>query len=179
MRIFPNVKVSVLQLVLHSCGGDLVQAIEEVLTRHKSDSASVYVSEPNSWTRSPEELLVREYRQLRAEGFKYIRGTEPFMPSSPKSAFTPISTLAKAHFMNSSTVAGSPFALDTTRSKENFPISFFLDSRLNSSLGCNSRAHAPTFSKGKDDGDIVVNECERSKRSSDSTEPTTVAETEK
>lgn len=150
IRVFPKIKVSVLQLVLHSCGGDLGQAIEEILTRYKSDAASVFMGVPNPWTRLPQEV-VRDFHHpaLRAEGFKYTRGAESFL-GSPKSAFTPISTLAKAHFINTS--SGSvPYALDSSRSKENFPISFFFDSRINSSL---PRPRTPVLNKPKDSEDI-------------------------
>lgn len=153
IRIFPKIKVSVLQLVLHSCGGDLGQAIEEILTRYKSDAASVFMGVPNPWARLPQDV-VRDFHHpaLRAESFKYSRGAESFL-GSPKSAFTPISTLAKAHFINTiNTSSGSvPYALETNRSKENFPISFFFDSRINPSL---VRPRTPVLNKPKDSEDI-------------------------
>lgn len=150
IRVFPKIKVSVLQLVLHSCGGDLGQAIEEILSRYKSEAASVFMGVPNPWTRLPQDV-VRDFHHpaLRAESFKYTRGAESFL-GSPKSAFTPISTLAKAHFINTS--SGSvPYALDSSRSKENFPISFFFDSRINSSM---ARPRTPVLNKPKDTEDI-------------------------
>lgn len=153
IRIFPKIKVSVLQLVLHSCGGDLSQAIEEILTRYKSEAASVFMGVPNPWTRLPQDV-VRDFHHpaLRADSFKYSRGAESFL-GSPKSAFTPISSLAKAHFINTiNTSSGSvPYALETNRSKENFPISFFFDSRINSSL---MRPRTPVLNKPKDSEDI-------------------------
>lgn len=150
IRVFPKIKVSVLQLVLHSCGGDLGQAIEEILARYKSEAASLFMGVPNPWTRLPQDV-VRDFHHpaLRAESFKYTRGAESFL-GSPKSAFTPISTLAKAHFINTS--SGSvPYALDSSRSKENFPISFFFDSRINSSM---PRPRTPVLNKPKDSEDI-------------------------
>lgn len=150
IRIFPKIKVSVLQLVLHSCAGDLGQAIEEILTRYKSDAASVFMGVPSPWTRLPQDV-VRDFHHpaLRAESFKYTRGAESFL-GSPKSAFTPISTLAKAHFINTSS-SSVPYALETNRSKENFPISFFFDSRVNSSL---VRPRTPVLNKPKDNEEI-------------------------
>lgn len=132
IRIFPKIKVSILQLVLHSCGGDLVQAIEEVLTRYKSEATNVFMGVPNGWNRPVQELREFHHPALRADGFKFARGPESFL-GSPKSAFTPISTLPKAHFINTSS-SNFPFAQEAGRSKENFPMSFLLDSRISSSL---------------------------------------------
>ena len=132
IRIFPKIKVSILQLVLHSCGGDLVQAIEEVLTRYKSEATNVFMGVPNGWNRPVQELREFHHPALRADGFKFARGPESFL-GSPKSAFTPISTLPKAHFINTSS-SNVPFAQEAGRSKENFPMSFLLDSRISSSL---------------------------------------------
>jgi len=150
IRIFPKIKVSVLQLVLHSCAGDLGQAIEEILTRYKSDAAGMFMGVPTPWTRLPQDV-VRDFHHpaLRAESFKYSRGAESFL-GSPKSAFTPISTLAKAHFINTSS-SSVPYALETNRSKENFPISFFFDSRITSSL---VRPRTPVLNKPKDTEEI-------------------------
>ena len=129
VRVFPKIKPSVLQLILQSCAGDLVQAIEEVLT--KCNSKASMFPESSQWGRSTEEVL-RDYRQLRANGLKYGRG-EPFIGSGSKSAFTPISPLLKTHLANtSSSACPIPFALDPNRSKDNhnLPVSFFLDSRV-------------------------------------------------
>lgn len=132
IRVFPKIKVSVLQLILHSCGGDLVQAIEEVLTRYKNDATTAIMGAPNPWARPSPELREFHHAALRADSFKYARGPDNFL-NGPKSAFTPLPALAKAHFMSSSS-GNYPFALEQSRSKENFPISLFFDSRYGSSL---------------------------------------------
>lgn len=132
IRVFPKIKVSVLQLILHSCGGDLVQAIEEVLTRYKNDATTAIMGAPNPWGRPSQELREFHHAALRADSFKYARGPDNFL-NGPKSAFTPLPALTKAHFMSSSS-GNYPFALEQSRSKENFPISLFFDSRYGSSL---------------------------------------------
>lgn len=147
IRVFPKIKVSVLQLILHSCGGDLVQAIEEVLTRYKSDTASVFMGVPNPWTRPTQELREFHHPALRTDGFKYTRSPDNFL-GSPKSAFTPIPSLGKAHFLSSSS-GNFPFALEQARSKENFPVSLFFDSRFGSSLSRPERT-VVSLDKAKD-----------------------------
>ncbi|XP_001628137.3 doublesex and mab-3 related transcription factor 3, truncated isoform X1 [Nematostella vectensis] len=167
MRIFPKIKVSVLQLILQSYGGDVVQAIEEVLTKCKSDPT--ILAETSPWARAPViDDMYRDFRALRADGFKFVRGPEPYMGST-KSAFTPITTFSKSPFLASSTPAHVAFAMDNLRSKENpVPISIFLDTRLNSA----QRSQSPSKPKenieatrpsSREDSDNHTRERENSK----------------
>lgn len=136
MRIFPKIKVSVLQLILQSCGNDVVQAIEEVLTKCKSDPTILADTSP--WSRPPLiEDMYRDFRTLRPDTYKYVRGTDAFMGSG-KSAFTPISPFSKSPFLQTSPSTHIAFAMDSIRNKDsNVPISFFLEPRLNSSTLAN------------------------------------------
>lgn len=136
MRIFPKIKVSVLQLILQSCGNDVVQAIEEVLTKCKSDPTILADTSP--WSRPPlVEDIYRDFRHLRPDNYKFMRSNDPFM-SSGKSAFTPISPFSKSPFLQTSAPSHIAFSMDNIRNKEsNVPISFFLEPRLSSSTIAN------------------------------------------
>lgn len=132
MRIFPKIKVSVLQLILQSCGNDVVQAIEEVLTKCKSDPTILADTSP--WSRPPlVEDIYRDFRHQRPDSYKFVRTADAFMGSG-KSAFTPISPFSKSPFLQTSTPSHIAFAMDNVRNKDNnVPISFFLEPRLGSS----------------------------------------------
>lgn len=79
-RIFPHMKRSVLQLILQGCGGNMVTSIEQVLSNHGGESA-----ESNNIT-VPNPVLSPLATSLG--------------PSTFKSAFSPISTLANAASLN-------------------------------------------------------------------------------
>lgn len=81
-RIFPHMKKSVLQLILQGCNGDIVQTIEQVLSNHGSDQSSAASTSSSSFM--PHPGLVSTMTN-----------------SSFRSAFSPISTLANAHTLNS------------------------------------------------------------------------------
>lgn len=82
-RIFPQMKKSVLQLVLQACGGDTVQAIEQVLANHSDTACNLMGQGPTAPFYSPPYLP----SQLNNSAFK--------------SAFSPISTLSAAQTLNS------------------------------------------------------------------------------
>lgn len=137
MRIFPKIKVSVLQLILQSCSNDVVQAIEEVLTKCKSDPTILADTSP--WSRPPlVEDVYRDFRHLRpADSYKFVRTNEAFM-SNGKSAFTPISPFPKSPFLQTSAPSHIAFSMENIRSKDStVPISFFLEPRLSSSTMVN------------------------------------------
>lgn len=80
-RVFPHKKRNVLELILQGCGGDITQAIEQVLTVHREEqeedksSALLYPSNPAYLTNSLQNSVF-------------------------KSAFSPISTLSPANTLN-------------------------------------------------------------------------------
>ncbi|KAL4236545.1 Doublesex- and mab-3-related transcription factor A2 [Mactra antiquata] len=80
-RIFPQKKRNVLELILQGCGGDTVQAIEQVLTtqreEEKSNNSIVYPTNP-----------------------AYPSIGNPLQSSVFKSAFSPISSLSAANTLN-------------------------------------------------------------------------------
>ncbi|KAL5022090.1 hypothetical protein ScPMuIL_001245 [Solemya velum] len=82
-RIFPQMKKSVLQLVLQACGGDTVQAIEQVLANHSDTPCNLAGQSPTTPLFPPPYLP----SQLNSSAFK--------------SAFSPISTLSAAQTLNS------------------------------------------------------------------------------
>ncbi|XP_062582807.1 doublesex- and mab-3-related transcription factor A2-like [Saccostrea cucullata] len=83
-RIFPHMKRSVLQLILQGCNGDVVQTIEQVLSNHGTDQSATSSSSSSSSSFLPHPGLVSTMTN-----------------SSFRSAFSPISTLANAHTLNS------------------------------------------------------------------------------
>lgn len=81
-RIFPHMKRSVLQLILQGCNGDVVQTIEQVLSNHGTDQSSATSTSSSSFMPHPGLVSTMTNSSLR-------------------SAFSPISTLANAHTLNS------------------------------------------------------------------------------
>ncbi|XP_045157593.1 doublesex- and mab-3-related transcription factor A2-like [Mercenaria mercenaria] len=80
-RIFPHKKRNVLELILQGCGGDTVQAIEQVLTTQREEEKNtpglLYPSNP-----------------------AYPSLSTPLQNSVFKSAFSPISSLSAANTLN-------------------------------------------------------------------------------
>lgn len=83
-KLFPHMKRSVLQLILQGCNGDLVQTIEQVLSNHGHGAEHSSSSSTSSSSFLPHPGLVSTMTN-----------------SSLRSAFSPISTLANAHTLNS------------------------------------------------------------------------------
>lgn len=151
MRIFPKIKVSVLQLILQSCGNDVVQAIEEVLAKCKSDPT--ILADTGPWSRPPLiEDIYRDFRALRPDSYKFVRSPETFMGSG-KSAFTPISPFSKSPFLAASSPSHIAFAMDGLRNgKDNSaPISYFLEPRMSTTALVN---HTRDKTKSRDSLDI-------------------------
>lgn len=148
IKIFPKIKVSVLQLILQSCGGDLVQAIEDVLSKCRNDPAVLVDSSP--WRNYVEELH-GECRNQRGDSQFKFRRSDPFM-GSPRSAFTPLPSQAKTHFYPgpSGSIA---FTFDPNRSKENLPtrfLSVYMGPRITSPQSSLNLASNITPPLGKD-----------------------------
>ena len=164
IKIFPKIKVSVLQLILQSCSGDLVQAIEDVLSKCRNDPTVLLDSTP--WPAGYAEEIHNEYRHQRAESFKLSR-SDAFI-GSQRSAFTPLPSLAKTHFYPG---AAGPvaFTIDSNRSKENLQtgfLSLYVDPRIVTSHSAAGLVNSNTPSRVKDfESEISL----QSKNSEDST----------
>lgn len=166
IKIFPKIKVSVLQLILQSCGGDLVQAIEDVLSKCRNDPTVLVDSSP--WPTYVQELHGDYPHQRVGDGFKFRR-SDPFM-GSPRSAFTPLPSQAKTHFYPGPSGPVAAFAFDPNRSKGNHPtrfLSLYVDPRITTSHSSPNLANSTMPTSGKDfESEISL---QRSKSSDDST----------
>lgn len=91
LRIFPKMKINVLQLVLQACGGDVIQAIEQILAKHKPENNPF---SPTNLSSLEGHDLAKEF-QLRSESFQFPRNTTNFFSNFHSSAFSPVSIYPK------------------------------------------------------------------------------------
>lgn len=104
-RVFPHMKRSVLQLILQGCNNDIVQAIEQVLNSHNSNSplgTETQALQSNSPVSLPLSGVGAALGALQAglpgSGFFPQTYIPPNLGSSAfKSAFSPISSPPTAH----------------------------------------------------------------------------------
>ena len=91
LRIFPKMKVNVLQLILQACRGDVIQAIEQILNKYKPDTINHFTSAHLTALQGHE--LSKDFH-LRPEAFNFPRN-DSFFPGFPRPAFSPISVYPK------------------------------------------------------------------------------------
>ena len=91
LRIFPKMKANVLQLILQACGGDVIQAIEQILSKYKPDAINHFTSAHLAALQNHE--LSKDFH-LRPDAFNFPRN-EGFFPGFTGSAFSPLSVYPK------------------------------------------------------------------------------------
>lgn len=91
LRIFPKMKVNVLQLILQACGGDVIQAIEQILNKYKPENINHFTSAHLTAFQNHE--LSKDFH-LRPESLNFPR-TGSYFPGFPGSAFSPLSVYPK------------------------------------------------------------------------------------
>ena len=81
-------KINVVQLILQACGGDVIQAIEQILTKYKPENFGS--------THLPiESHDLSKDLQWRADPFHFARAPPNFFSSFHSSAFSPVSVYPK------------------------------------------------------------------------------------
>lgn len=91
LRIFPKMKANVLQLILQACGGDVIQAIEQILSKYKPDTINHFGSAHLSALQNHE--LSKDFH-LRPDTFNCTRN-EGFFAGFTSSPFSPLGVYPK------------------------------------------------------------------------------------
>lgn len=91
LRIFPKMKVNILHLILQACGGDVIQAIEQILAKFKPENINPFAS---AHLASFEGHGLAKDFQLRSEAFQFPRSSTNYFPSFPSSAFSPVNVFS-------------------------------------------------------------------------------------